>query len=168
MCCPAHLSNSSKLIKSYLSYRRVTRSEECVAFQGMASANVKTLLQTSLLHIESSLDSLRLLSPTHGQRFQQQSGLIALQSVLINKPKFFMAKRHAEIGKIEVPRSMAMKALRWQSRRASEYPYVQSHAFLKERPLNFVRSRLLVDFRRKKRDRGQTSTSSQKAPSLRL
>ena len=30
--------------------------------------NVKTVHQTSLLHIESNLDRLGLLSPTHGQR----------------------------------------------------------------------------------------------------
>ena len=44
--------------------------------QAMAPTNIKTVHQTSLLHIESSLDRLGLLSPTHDQRSQQQSGQI--------------------------------------------------------------------------------------------
>ena len=36
--------------------------------QAMAPANINTVHQTSLLHIESSLDRLGLLSPTHDQR----------------------------------------------------------------------------------------------------
>ena len=58
--------------------------------QVMAPTNVKTVHQISLLHIESNLDRLRLLSPTHGQRSQQQSGQITLQPVLI-KSKFLKA-----------------------------------------------------------------------------
>ena len=46
--------------------------------QAMAPTNVKTVHQTSLLHIESNLDRLGLLSPTHDQRSQQQSGQITL------------------------------------------------------------------------------------------
>ena len=41
--------------------------------QAMAPTNIKTVYQTSLLHIESSLDRLGLLSPTHDQRSQQQA-----------------------------------------------------------------------------------------------
>ena len=59
--------------------------------QAMAPTNIKTFHQTSLLHIESSLDRLELLSPTHDQRSQQQSGQITLQPVLINKSKFLKA-----------------------------------------------------------------------------
>ena len=84
------------------------------ALQAMTPINIKTVHQTSLLHIESSLDRLGLLSPTHGQRrSQQQNGHITLQSVLINKPKFLMATRHAEIRKIEIPRSMVVEVLSW-------------------------------------------------------
>ena len=54
----------------------------------MAPTNVKTVHQTFLLHIESNPDRLGLLSPTHGQRSQQQSGQNTLKSVLVNKPKF--------------------------------------------------------------------------------
>ena len=59
--------------------------------QAMAPTNVKTVRQTSLLHIESSLDRLGLLSPTHDQRSQQQSGQITLQPIVINKSKFLKA-----------------------------------------------------------------------------
>ena len=72
----------------------------------MAPTNVKTIHQTSLLHIESNLDRLGLLSPTHGQFSQQESGQITLQSVLINKPKFLRATHHAEIRKNKIPRSL--------------------------------------------------------------
>ena len=47
--------------------------------------------QTSLLHIESNLDRLGMLSPTHDQRSQQKTGKITLQPVLINKSKFLKA-----------------------------------------------------------------------------
>ena len=73
----------------------------------------KRFIKTSLLNIESNLDRLGLLSPTHGQRSQQQSGQITIQSVLINKPKFLKATLHAEIRKIVIPRSMVVKALSW-------------------------------------------------------
>ena len=77
----------------------------------MAPINIKTVNETSLLRIESNLDRLGLLSPTHGQRSQQQSGQITLRSVLINKPKFLKATHHTEIGKIEIPMSMVENAL---------------------------------------------------------
>ena len=79
----------------------------------MAPTNVKTVSQTSLLHSESNLDRLGLLSPTHGQRYQQQSGQITLQPVLINKSKFVKATHCTEIKKIEIPRSMVVEALSW-------------------------------------------------------
>ena len=60
--------------------------------QTMAPTNVKTINQISLLRIESNLDRLGLLSPTHDQRSQQQSGQITLQPVLINKSKFLVLK----------------------------------------------------------------------------
>ena len=53
----------------------------------------------------------QLLSPTHGRHSQQQSGQIALQSVLINKPKFLKATHRTTIRKIEIPRSMVVQAL---------------------------------------------------------
>ena len=61
------------------------------ALQAMAPTNIKTVNQTSLLHIESNLDRLGMLSPTHDQRSQQKTGKITLQPVLINKSKFLKA-----------------------------------------------------------------------------
>ena len=69
--------------------------------------------QTFLLHIESNLDRLGLLSPTHDQRSQQQSGQITLQPVLINKSKFLKATHRTKIRKIEIPRSMVVEAMSW-------------------------------------------------------
>ena len=40
------------------------------ALQAMALTDFKTVHQTSLLHIESNLDRLEMLSPTHDQRSQ--------------------------------------------------------------------------------------------------
>ena len=57
--------------------------------QAMTPTTVKTVHQTSLLDIESNLDRLGLLSPTHDQRSQQQSGQITLQPVLINNSRHF-------------------------------------------------------------------------------
>ena len=61
------------------------------ALQAMAPTNIKTVHQTSLLHIESNLDRLGMLSPTHDQRSQQKNGKITLQPVLINTSKFLKA-----------------------------------------------------------------------------
>ena len=72
---------------------------------------VKTVHQTPLLHIESNLDWLGLLSPIHAQSSQQRSGQITLQPVLLNKPKFLKATNNTEIGKIEISMSMVVEAL---------------------------------------------------------
>ena len=69
--------------------------------QAMALTNIKTVHQTSLLYIESNLDRLGLLSPTHGHRSQQQSGQITLQPVLIIKPKFLKATHRTKIRKLK-------------------------------------------------------------------
>ena len=92
----------------------------------MTATNVKTVHQTSLLHIESNLDRLELLSPTHGQRSQRQSGKITLQSAFINKAKFFKATHYIEMRKIEIPGSMVVETLSWLSRRASQHPAVEN------------------------------------------
>ena len=69
--------------------------------QAMAPTNAKMVQQTSLLHIESSLDRLGMLSPTHDQRSQQLSGQITLQPVLINKFKFLNATHRTKIWKLK-------------------------------------------------------------------
>ena len=79
----------------------------------MASTNIKTVHQTSLLHIESKLDRLGILPPTHDQRSQQKNGKITLQPVLINKATFLKATHCTEIRKIEILRSMVVEVLSW-------------------------------------------------------
>ena len=83
------------------------------ALQAMAPTNIKTVHQTSLLHIESNLDRLGMLSLTHDQRSQQKTGKITLQSVLINNSKLLKATHCTKIRKIEIPRSMVVEALSW-------------------------------------------------------
>ena len=70
--------------------------------QAMAPTIVETVYQTSLLHIESNFDRLGLLSPTHGQRSQQQIGQTTLRSVLISKSKFIKAAHRTKINKIKI------------------------------------------------------------------
>ena len=81
--------------------------------QVMAPTNVKTVHQTSLLHIESNLDRLGLLSATHDQRSQQQSKQTTLQLVLVNTSNFIKATHRTKIRKIEIPRPMVVKTLSW-------------------------------------------------------
>ena len=95
----------------------------------MVPNNIRTVHQTSLFHVESNLDRLGLLSPTHDQRSQQQRGQITLQSILINKPKFLETKWHAgdeENCSVVVPRSKVVEASSWWSRRASQQQVIQS------------------------------------------
>ena len=84
-----------------------------VTLQAMAPTNVKTVYQTSLLHVESNLDRLGLLLPIRDQRSQQQSGQITLQLGLINTSKFLKATHRTKIRKIETPRSTVVEALSW-------------------------------------------------------
>ena len=101
-------------MRSDFSFNRdPNRDKSYATLQAMTPANVKTVHQTSLHHIESNLDRLGLLSPTHGQRSQQQSGQITLQLVLINKSKFLKATHRTETRKNEIPRSMVVEALSW-------------------------------------------------------
>ena len=56
-----------------------TATKSYAALQAMAPTNtIKTVHQTSLLHIESNLDRLGMLSPTHDQHSQQKTGKITL------------------------------------------------------------------------------------------
>ena len=71
--------------------------------QAMSPTNINTIHQTSLLpYIESSLDRLGLLSPTHYQRSQQRTGQITFQPVLINKSKFLKATHRTTVAYSEV------------------------------------------------------------------
>ena len=78
-------------------------TKSCATLQAMTPTNnIKTVHQTSLLHIiESNLDRFGLLSPTHDQPSQQQTGQITLQPVLINKSKFLKATHCRKIRKLK-------------------------------------------------------------------
>ena len=134
----------------------------------MAPTNIKTAHQTSSLHIERSLDRLGLLSPTHDQRCQHQSGQISLQPVLINKSKFLKVTHRTKIRKIEIPRSVVVEALSWWSRRASQHSAVQSPVHLWKSPTNLARSPLLVAPVRRKMTVVRHQLSPQKYPGSRL
>ena len=67
------------MVTSRYSDQQRSKSRQKVCDFTMAPTNIKTVHQTSLLHIESSLDLLGLLSSTHDQRSQQRSGEITLQ-----------------------------------------------------------------------------------------
>ena len=71
----------------------------------------ETVYETSLFHIESNLDRLRLCLPIHNQHSQHRSGQNTLQPV---------SQRHTSILRFMV------EALSWCSWRASQHPPVQS------------------------------------------
>ena len=71
----------------------------------------ETVYETSLFHIESNLNRLRLCLPRHNQRSHHQSGQNTLQSV---------SQGHTSILRF------MMEALSWCSWRASQHPPVQS------------------------------------------
>ena len=79
----------------------------------MAPTNVKTIHQASLLHFEGNLDRLGLLSPAHGQRFQQQSGKSCLNRFLLLSPSSSSSHTSSEIREVEIPRSMMVEAWSW-------------------------------------------------------
>ena len=95
----SHHGDNLPLLLRPIGIQIVTKSY--ATLQAMAPTNIKTVHQTSLLHIESNLDRLGLLSPTHDQRSQQQTGQIALQSVLINKSKFLKSTHCTKIRKLK-------------------------------------------------------------------
>ena len=62
------------------------------ALQAMAPTNIKTVFQTSLLHIESNLDRLGTIVAYPRPAFLAKKRKITLQPVLINEFKF--SRRH--------------------------------------------------------------------------
>ena len=65
----------------FCSSRRITRRQVMRHFTSNDTdqqSMSKRFIKTSLLHIESNADRLRLLSPTYGQRSQYRSGQIKL------------------------------------------------------------------------------------------
>ena len=84
-----------------------------------------------------------------------QNGQLVLQSVLINKPKFLKATRHAEIRKIEIPRSWWWRSLAGQAGApVSIQPSKALYIIFETRPTSIALSPLFVG-PRKKTDRGQ-------------
>ena len=78
----------------------------CDTLQAVAPTKVKTVHQTSLLGIESNLDRLGLLSPTHGRRSQDQSGQIhATNHFETTRPSFSRPNVMPIIRKIGICRS---------------------------------------------------------------
>ena len=69
MCGQSNAVKSSKVTQNvFLALGGLYEDKLCDTLQAMAPTNVKTVHETSLLHIESNLDRLELLSLTHGQR----------------------------------------------------------------------------------------------------
>ena len=66
-----HRKPIKKFSSSYYTIGGLHEDKLCDTLQAMAPTKVKTVHQTSFFHIESNLDRLGLLSPTHGQRSQQ-------------------------------------------------------------------------------------------------
>ena len=126
--------------------------------QVMAPTNVKTVHQTSLLHIESNLDRLGLLSPTHDKHSQQQSEQITLQSVLINKSRFFKATHRTEMRKVGIPRSMVVGPRAGEASAQASIQPPKALCFL-EKPRESCPFAVPCGPRRKKKN-GQTSAFS--------
>ena len=74
MCCPSNKVIQSDTTVSFPALVGLRKDKLCDNLKAMAPTDVKTVHQTSLLHIESNLDRLGLLSPTNDQLSQQQSG----------------------------------------------------------------------------------------------
>ena len=83
------------------------------ALQAMAPTNIKTVHQTSLLHIKNNLDRLGMLPPTHDRRSQQKNGKNYAPTSFDQQVKFLKATYCTEIRKIEIPRSTVVEALSW-------------------------------------------------------
>ena len=96
--------------------------------------------------------------PTHDQRSQQQSGQITVQSVLINKSKFLKITHGTKIRKIEIPEvhgGGSLELVKPAREPASSRP--RPCASLKK-PHESCPFATPCRPRRKKKDRGQTSS----------
>ena len=74
----------------------------CDTLQGTVPINVKTVHQTSFLHIESSPEELGPLSPTHGQRSQQPSGQITNRAPISFDRQAQVSQGHTSCRKKEI------------------------------------------------------------------
>ena len=97
MCYPSNIvieSDTKSFLHVALVIGGLHEDKSSGTLQARAPINDKTVHQTYLFHIVSNLDRLRLVLPTHGQRSQQQSGQITLQSVLIDKRQAQVSRGH--------------------------------------------------------------------------
>ena len=91
-----------------------TTTKRYAALQAMAPTNIKAVHQTSLLRIESNLDRLRMLPPTHGQRSQQKKRKNYTPTSFDQQGQVSQGHTCTEIRKIEIPRFMVVvEALSW-------------------------------------------------------
>ena len=110
----------------------------------MAPTDIKTVNQTSSLHNESNLDRLGLLSPTHDQRSQQQTGQIALQPVLINKSRFLKATHCTKIRKLKYRGPWWWRPWAGEAGARASIQPSKALCILAKSPTNLARSPLLV------------------------
>ena len=104
------------------------------------------------------IESHRCRLPTTNQRSRQQSGQIALQSVMINKAKFLTPTRHAETRKnIIIPGSVVLRPWAGEAGARASIQSFKALCIPEQRPRNLARSPLLVGPRRKKANRVQMS-----------
>ena len=108
MCCLFPKAIESDPI-SFFSSRRVTRRQVMRQF---IYKDAITDHKTYLLHIKSDIQWTRVVVTYPRLAFSATQRKITLQSVLI-KPKFLKVASCREIGKIVVPRSMAVATLSW-------------------------------------------------------
>ena len=123
----------------------------------MAPTNVKTVHQTSLLHLESSLDRLGLLPPTHDQRSQQQSGQNTLQPVLIKQvqvPQGHTSYKNQKNWNTEVHGGGGLELVKPAREPASSRPKPRASLKTPHESCPFAAP---CGSRRKKNDRGQIS-----------
>ena len=73
ICCPSNKAPESDT-RCFQAFEGLHEAELWGNLQALASTNVKTVHQTSLLQFETDIDRLGSLSPTHGQRSEQQNG----------------------------------------------------------------------------------------------
>ena len=78
--CTVHSTKSPKWLKTFLQLLGGLHEEArlCNALQVMAPSNLRKVHQNSLLHVESNLYRLGLVSPFHGQPSMDQPGKVAI------------------------------------------------------------------------------------------
>ena len=152
---PPIQKSNAKVIQKVSSSRKITRRQVGRHFRGNGTDRCRNGSSKLTTPYREQTRSTRIVVYPRPAFSAQQSRQITLQSVLINKPKFFKAPHHAEIRNIEIPRSMVVEASSWWSRRASQHPAAQSPVHPWKIPTNRAHPPLLVGPRRKKTRRGQ-------------